>query len=545
MKYEPALGWFRFTDNYYSQVLSLKQLGREDEAVALACQHISITNLLNYCVSAYSEKQLALYEQESYQASLDMAEKIRRFQSLNTDQLQISAWSHFHLGHNQQSVQAFSELIQRQPKNKSYAAILVDLLKEDRQALAELASSYPTIEQELNSKQQSLAWSRKQFNRFYRSKSRDVQDSQFLLEAGIHWRSQEANDPLADFNSQHHFIGLARDWQQYRFGARFNYHKTHSHSPSIGDAFGMGQLDGTYGGLTGTSELGLSAYLKKQNEGSNLLAEMSYWRPQHSLRSVLTGKLSGVWFMNNTTLAMTIFRERLKQSTLSLHGLFTDESARWGSVTANGIKGLAAYALSPQWNVSAELAGAALRGENVKNNYKWNASLALTHNVIDMYPEYLDYFRLGPYLSWAHYQRNLNAFTFGNGGYFSPDLLLSVGGRAEVLTLEDKTWQLKGKVDLGYLISKPKDITIFPYDEDEQRLKQQDEHGLGLGLELEGQWLFYSKWELVGQIKHNYSDTYSELNIGLHVRWNYSDRSGETSDGLISSSSYQADYPWY
>ncbi|MEI8650059.1 hypothetical protein P4S73_22890 [Paraglaciecola sp. Hal342] len=32
-KYESALGWFRFTDNYYSQVLSLKQLRREDEAV--------------------------------------------------------------------------------------------------------------------------------------------------------------------------------------------------------------------------------------------------------------------------------------------------------------------------------------------------------------------------------------------------------------------------------------------------------------------------------------------------------------------------------
>lgn len=544
-KYEPALEWFTFTDNYFSQVLSLKQLGQEDEAVALACQHVLVANLLTYCVNAYSEKQLTLFKQEAYQASIDIAEKIRSLQPLKTAQLEIFAWSHFHLGHAQQSVQAFSDLIQQQPDNQNYATILVILLKDDQQTLAELASTYPLIAQELSNQQQTLAWNRKQFNRFSRLDNAHVQDQHFFLEAGIHWRSQGANDPLSDFDGQRYFLGLAHDWQQYRFGVRLNYQKTHSNSPNVGDAFGLGLLNNAYSGLTGTNELGISGFLKRQNTDSNLLAEVSYWRPQHSLRSVLTGKVSGVRFLGNTTLAMAIFRERLNDSTLSLHGLFTDELVRWGSVTANGIKGLVAYAVSPQWSVSAELAGAALRGESVRNNHKWNASLALTRNLNNIYPENLDYLRVGPYLSWTHYKKNLNAFTVGNGGYFSPDLLMSLGGRAEVLTLEDKTWQLKGKLDLGYVISKPKDITVFLHDEDEQSLTQQDEQGLGLGLELEGQWLFHPKWELVGQIKHNYSDTYSELNIGLHIRWNYSARSGETSDGFISSSPYQADYPWY
>ncbi|QHJ12443.1 hypothetical protein FX988_02700 [Paraglaciecola mesophila] len=544
-QFEQALGLFRFTSNYFSQVLSLKELGRLDEAVAVACQHVGVANLLNYCVNAYAEKQLSLFKKESYQASLDMADKIRMLQPLNSDQLEICAWSHFHLGHIQQSVRAFSDLIQQQPDNQNYARILVILLKDDRNMLNAMANTYPAIAHELNRQNKTLAWNRKQFNRFYRLNDTQEQDNQFLLEAGLHWRSQGANDPLANLDSQHYFVGLARDWLDYRFGVRLNYQKTDSRSPNVGDAFGMGLLDSPYDGLTGTNEKGLSAYLKKQSASANLLGEMSYWRPQNSLRPVFLGKLSGVWFLDNTTLAMALFRERVKDSVLSLHGLFAEETTRWGSVTANGIKGLVAYGLSRQWTVSAEFAGARLIGENVRANDKLNVSLSLTRNIVDLYPEKLDYLRIGPYLSWSHYQTNQNTFTVGNGGYFSPDLLVGVGGRAELLTLENKTWQLKGKLDLGYILSKPKEITRFPNRDDEQQGFQQSESGLGVGLELEGQWLFHPHWELIGRIKHNYSDTYRELNIGLHIRWNFSERRGITSDGFISSSPYQADYPWY
>ncbi|MEI8650060.1 hypothetical protein P4S73_22895 [Paraglaciecola sp. Hal342] len=178
-----------------------------------------------------------------------------------------------------QSVQAFSDLIQQQPDNQNYATILVILLKDDQQTLAELASAYPLIAQELSNQQQTLAWNEENgLIGFLAWITHMFKTSTFFLKLVFIGARKGQTILFRILDGQRYFLGLAHDWQQYRFGVRLNYQKTRSNSPNVGDAFGSGLLNNAYSGLTGTNELGISGFLKRQNTDSNLLAEVSYWR---------------------------------------------------------------------------------------------------------------------------------------------------------------------------------------------------------------------------------------------------------------------------
>lgn len=81
---------------------------------------------------------------------------------------------------------------------------------------------------------------------------------------------------------------------------------------------------------------------------------------------------------------------------------------------------------APGGRISAALGAewAELGGRDVADNHRYQFSGSLAY---DLRPEGFDYLRVGPLLQYSAYQRNLRHFTYGHGGYCSPQRNLQWG----------------------------------------------------------------------------------------------------------------------
>src|SRR5450759_1092782 len=100
-----------------------------------------------------------------------------------------------------------------------------------------------------------------------------------------------------------------------------------------------------------------------------------------------------------------------------------------------------------------------LGGQNVANNQGLGISLSLARNLI--LPGF-DYMSVGPDLSIDAYDKNLSGFTIGNGGYFSPKRLVSLGLSANFLTAEARQYSVRGNFSLGYFDKREMEGACFP-----------------------------------------------------------------------------------
>jgi len=543
--YEQSLNWFEFTSNTRGQVYSLDKLDHKEKAAKLACANSSDPKLLDYCVNDYAAQQYSFYQNNQFEKSIHVANIIQKYKPLSIDQLKLFAWSSYQLNHKQQSATAFTKLIKEDPDNKEYAKVLVNLYENDQHQLNQLSKQYSNVLLENNKQSKSLALSRKQFDRYNGIDNEEALEEQITIETGIDYWAQNSGDALANLKTFDYFVGITKYWNQYRFGARIYYETVDSDEPVINDDFWQERLSEPFDLLTDTKGTQLGLYAKRQFKNVNTLATANYWQSTDGLPSILTGKLSAVWFAPKFVAAGTLYRDRLEDSLLSYTGAFGNETETWGGVTANGIKGLFAYSFQPNWSISTELDGALITGKQVENNTKLALQISVTNDFTKFNDTYLDYLRLGPTLSWFKYNKNLNYYTQGNGGYFSPENYVSVGGKIDLLTTERKQWQVRSQLNLGIYQVTAGDVDKFPLSNSSSLISQESTNGLGGQFMVEGQWLLTPHLTLAGLISTTHAVNYSRSQISLNLHWHFFKKKHVTSDGLISSSPYDADYAWY
>ncbi|WP_417697352.1 cellulose synthase subunit BcsC-related outer membrane protein [Psychromonas sp.] len=544
-EYKTALDWFEFTENYNAQLVVLEKQGRQTEATRLACNNPIQATLIDYCVNALSVIQLDQYNQQHYQSSLVAAAKIQEYKALNDDQLALYAWSQYNLNNQPESIIAFSTLLSNQPNNTDYANVLMDLLNDEQQ-LQQLALNSPAMAAGLKKRDMQVAWARKQFDRFNHLDAPQKAEQQLTLEVGLDWRKQNSEDEIANLQSLNYYLGFLKFWHDYRYGVRVNYETINSDTSNAGDDFWQETLTSSLSGNNKAIETGISGFIKRQTQRLNTFAELEYTKADGDLASSLSAKLSAVWFNSPSLItAATLYRERVDDSFLSLMGLYGSETERWGAVNETGLRALISYTFLPKWSVTPELNIAQLNGESVQNNTKLAFNFGFTRDLTALYEDKLDYLRVGPTINWMSYDKNLNYYTEGNGGYFSPKSYINLGGRAELLTLENTDWQIRSQLSLGYYWVTPGSIEQFPFASTSNTLNQESDSGIGSQFLIEGQWLLSPHWEIAGLLSSSYAADYNETNINLNVRWNFEEKTGLTSDGLISSSTYTENYAWH
>lgn len=530
-QWQAANSLFATSGHLYGQVLSLEKMGQEPQAFELACQHVTQANLLNFCIEGYAKRQLGHFQQQEYHQSEIMAEAIQSLGQLNDQQMEIYAWTQAKLNHRGQRQWAFAQLISRQPNNHTFAKALVDSFDRQDPILDQFAHSYPSVQEALTEKQKQTAWSRKQFDRFYALDKHAEQAEQTELSAGFDWQNNDTGSDLTRLQSQQYSLGYTRRHQGDQYGLKASYFAYQGGSNTENNV------------LTNTQATQLQAFASRQDADGNALARLTYQQPQNDLPARWFALLSGVWFADPWTYAASLYRDPIDDTLLSTTGS-KEEGESWGSVSANGARALFNYQWDRTWSSSAQLDWAWIEGTEVGSNQKFSISTGLSKDIAGQLSYPFDYLRLGPYLSWMHYKENQNDYSLGNGGYFSPKQFLSAGGQLQWLSEENRTWQWAGRIALGYNQVDNGDVISDRYGESTS-VSQSNDSGLGGTVRLEGQWLLDSRWELAGLLEYQASASYDQTLLGIELRWNQAERTGVTSDGLISSSPYRLNYAWY
>lgn len=257
----------------------------------------------------------------------------------------------------------------------------------------------------------------------------------------------------------------------------------------------------------------------------------------------VTGQISAAKFLPLTTVAATLFRKEKEDSLLSQTGtLYANREQTWGYVIESGIRGLVAHSIADNMSVSGTAQISRLEGEQVADNSALTLRGDVSYEIADTVSPNLDYWRVGPFISYTSFDKNLSGFTVGNGGYFSPSQFVSIGGYSELLTLEAHNWQVKLRSSLALSRVKQDDDLRFPIGREHSSVEEGvslgeiSDTGLSGNLMAEGQYRINSNWIVAGYIGKAFAVEYQAFEAGIQIRWREGQGNGVTSDELLLSS---------
>lgn len=151
--------------------------------------------------------------------------------------------------------------------------------------------------------------------------------------------------------------------------------------------------------------------------------------------------------------------EPVRDSLLSWRGMRLPDGSSWGAVQRTEIGTRARWQVAPRWNVSAGAQLQWLTGMNVVRNFGGSADASAAY---DLKLRHFDYFSIGPAFHYLGYVRNENFYTWGQGGYYSPQSSLSGGVALQWLSQEGRRWQWQGNVETGWNVSHQNSVPCFP-----------------------------------------------------------------------------------
>ncbi|AOE65169.1 cellulose synthase subunit BcsC-related outer membrane protein [Pseudomonas corrugata] len=212
----------------------------------------------------------------------------------------------------------------------------------------------------------------------------------------------------------------------------------------------------------------------------------------------------------------------------------------WGGVTANGVRGELSYDDS---QVGAYGYGSVheLLGHNVESNTRgelgggvyWYLDNTQDHSLT-----------VGLSATALGYENNQDFFTYGHGGYFSPQSYFALGVPVTWQQRTDRfTYQVKSSVGIQHFQQDGADF--FPNDSDRQaandsRYSGQSKTGVGYSLAAAGEYKFGSRFFLGATIGMDNASDYQQFNGGLYARYMFEDMTG--SPMALPVSPYRSPY---
>jgi thioredoxin-like negative regulator of GroEL len=244
--------------------------------------------------------------------------------------------------------------------------------------------------------------------------------------------------------------------------------------------------------------------------------------PVSPLPTFTAGASEKNWLIN-------VHQLQVDESLLSYAGQkdpYTDRE--WGRVLRTGIDGNISFEPWPYYWLLFSAGYDYLWGENVWSNQSVFANASFGK-----------FLRWGPgdlsagwFATFKHYQRNTNFFTYGHGGYFSPDFFFITGPTLRYKTTPCATCSIDASASVGYMYYETKDSPHYPlFDDNLSALSgsaQGDATGtysgenvsrLGLGGKVRGVKLFGKHWLGSAYLGFNNASSYNELRMGISLQY--------------------------
>ncbi len=219
-----------------------------------------------------------------------------------------------------------------------------------------------------------------------------------------------------------------------------------------------------------------------------------------------------------------LYSKAVKQSILSYVGMEDPYSGdTWGGVTESGGSISVFRTIAPKWTIFLNGSYGYLDGTNVETNTRLSGTAALAY---EFEVKNFEYITLGLAASYESYENNQNHFTYGNGGYFSPEYLGQVLLQGQFLTSEGRKWIAAGTLGLGVQNNKQAASPYFPLNPD-GRMFESEESSTVIGLiGAQGAYMISPNWLIGGELGYAVTADYNEGSVSLFVRYFFEPRNG-------------------
>jgi thioredoxin-like negative regulator of GroEL len=255
------------------------------------------------------------------------------------------------------------------------------------------------------------------------------------------------------------------------------------------------------------------------------------------------GFLLGTSFIGGPVYPLPTFTAGLagKNWLVNVHQLQVDESIlsyagqkdpytnkEWGRVLRTGIEGDITFEPRPTYWLSFAAGYDYLWGEDVWSNQSvfGTASFGKT---IPWGPGDLS---AGLFATVKHFQRNADFFTYGHGGYFSPEFFFMTGPTLRYKTTPCATCSIDARASAGYMYYETKDSPHYPrFDDNLSALNgsaRDDATGsysgenksrLGFSGKIRGVKLFGNHWLGSAFVGFNNASSYNEWRAGVSLQY--------------------------
>ncbi|MFZ8201594.1 cellulose synthase subunit BcsC-related outer membrane protein [Alteromonas portus] len=547
--YDFAEALFDLVNDNEGRYLSLIAKGSDNAAQIafdLACS-INTEIFIRRCADGLASRQAQFYDTRRFKESIEAGKSLARLRPLSTDEQALIGWAAKEIQDTTTATAAFEQVLFKTPSNAVIANELVSLNQSDDATLNRLALKFSEVKRIFQERTTRNAWPRKQFWLAYQNDDPQAVTAQtkdgLTALYGINTRSRSGGEGLGNFDVLSQYIGVGSGYENWLWQVSLDYKQFYSGTPQVDDWFGDRQLDSSFLGISGFEDTGVRAEAYYQAPDFNFYANLEYAMFEQPVSAKVTGQISATRFLANTTVAATLFRKAKEDSLLSQTGTFyANRKQSWGYVIESGIRGLVAHSIADNMSVAGTAQISRLEGELVADNSVLSLRGDVSYDIASLVSSRLDYWRVGPFLSYTSYDKNLSGFTVGNGGYFSPSQFVSIGGYSELLTLEALNWQVKLRSSLALSRVKQEDDLRFPIGQEHSSVEEgvslgeSTDTGLSGNLTAEGQYRINHNWIVAGYIGKAFAVEYQAFEAGIQIRWREGKGTGVTSDELLLSS---------
>lgn len=166
-------------------------------------------------------------------------------------------------------------------------------------------------------------------------------------------------------------------------------------------------------------------------------------------------------------------------------------------------------------------------GEITGVNTARNNHLSLIGSVSKLFKrEGFEYITIGPAVSYEQFDNNQNQFTYGNGGYFSPQYIIQGIVEAQALTTEGLNWLARGSIGGGAQQNQQDASPYFPLDPDGREFPStKSSTGIFL-VKAEGGVLICPEWMIGAKVSYAVTADYNEGFAAIYVRYFFEPRAG-------------------
>ncbi len=217
-----------------------------------------------------------------------------------------------------------------------------------------------------------------------------------------------------------------------------------------------------------------------------------------------------------------LFSQPVRESILSYTGITDPYSGeKWGRVVKTGLNLSGYHRIGTSFGIFGHGGFAELSGERVADNRSLSGGLSLTRNI---QIKGFDYFAAGASVSYEDYQKNLSHFTLGQGGYFSPQRRVFLGGTVNFLTQENRNFILKGNAAMGYQTQQQDRSPFFPLAPNGDEFSASSQRGLGVTAQLHAVVRLEDYWQLGGELSLRQTPGYHDRSALIFLRLLYRPR---------------------